>query len=57
MLKGIRQVVPWIPSGLPTSLYPPAASESRSRNGCLLVAVGLVALLGMGFYLYFRAKG
>lgn len=27
------------------------------RRGCLLAAAGLIALLGMGFYLYFTAGG
>jgi hypothetical protein len=31
-----------------------AASQSRTRNGCLLVGAGVLAL---GLYLYVRAKG
>ena len=34
-----------------------AASQSTSKNGCLLVSAGLIALIGIGLFLYIRARG
>jgi ribosomal protein L7/L12 len=34
-----------------------SASESRMKKGCLVVAAGLIALLGIGVFFFVRAQG